>query len=365
MLTNDQVFLEAFRYSTTSVATLDLYTGTTLIEAGVKITGGTVNAVRKGNARRTFDCVIAMNYWEDLPVSVFSSRVAVRIGIEVAPGVPRTLPEGVFRVETATRHRQGEIAISGTSLEAYVIDDRFFTPRTPVKGGSTIVTIQNLIIESLPEAAFVVTATKDKPVAMTAPWERERWEAVTALADSIDAEVYCGANGSFIIADKPSLAAADQTPVWRVNAGPDGVLVTEDISQTRDGVYNAVVASGQSTDQDIPPVWDVVVDNNPASKTYWSGPFGHVPRFYSNPNFSTKAQCTAAATNMLIEATAEHREVNFSSAPNPALEPGDCIQLSMLDGTTENHIISDLTLPLGLGAYTAKTLASKVESVDA
>lgn len=365
MLSTDAIFLEMFRYSYTSVATLDLYTGTTLIASDVKLTTGTVNAVRKNNARRTLNCVIALNDWEDLPIDSYSSRVKVRLGLEVSPGIKRTLPQGVFRVESLSRVRHGDISISGTSLEAYVIDDRFFTPRTPTLGLSTIAGIKNLILESVPEATFLVTATQDKVIGMTAPWERERWEAVTSLADSINAEVYCAADGVFVIADKPDFSVAKQNPVWRVNAGPDGVLVSETVSQTRDKVYNAVVASGTSSDKDVPPVWDVATDNNPASKTYWGGPFGHVPRFYSNPNFTTKAQCTQAANNMLAESIAENREVDFTMAPNPALEPGDVIQLSMLDGTTENHIISEMTLPLGLGAYTAKTLASKVDITDA
>jgi Domain of unknown function (DUF5047) len=361
MLSNDQIFLEMFRYSYTAVSTLDLYTGTTLVRKDVSITGGTVSAARKSNARRTFDAVIALNDWEDLPIDTFSTRVKVNVGLEVLPGVRQTVPQGTFRVESVSRARRGEISLSGTSLEAYVIDDRFFTPRTPTKGNGTILSIKTLILESLPDTVFLVTATMDKVVGMTAPWERERWEAVTALADSINAEVYCGADGRFVIADKPDFAVINQNPVWRVNAGPDGVLVTENVSETRDKVYNAVVASGQSSDQDVPPVWDVVTDNNPNSRTYWGGPFGHVPRFYANPNFTTKAQCTSAATNMLAESVAENREVDFSMAPNPALEPGDVIQLSMLDGTVENHTISELSIPLGLGPYTAKTLASKVE----
>jgi len=357
-------FLEMLRYSNTVTAKLDLYTGTTLVQADVPISAGGVNAVRKGNARRTFNATIALNSWEEVPIDCYSSRVQVWVGIESIPGVDMVLSQGVFRVESLSREMVGAVSFTGTSLESFVIDDRFFTPRTPTKGAGTIASIKTLITESFPTAGFITTATKDKVIAMTAPWERERWDAVTALADSIDAEVYCNPNGLFVIADKPNFATLAQHPVWSVNEGPDGVRVTETVAQTRDKVYNAVVASGQSSDKDIPPVWDAVTDNNPQSKTYWNGLFGHVPRFYSNPNFTTKAQCTAAATNMLAESIAENRTIDFTMLPNPALEPGDAILVSMLDGTTENLILDELSMPLGLGAYTAKTLASKGELAE-
>ena len=322
MQTASSQFLEMLRYSHTAVSTMDLYSGTTLVRANVPISDGSIDAVRKNNVRRTLNASIALADWEDLAIDTYASRVQIWVGLEITPGIPITLSQGIFRVDDISRQRLKQMSISGSSLESYVVDDRFFTPRTPPKGSGTIASIKSLIVESIATATFKTTATQDKVVGMTAPWERERWEAITSLADSINAEVYCDPNGVFVIANKTNFVTATQVPVWSVDVGESGVLVTETESQTRDKVYNGVVASGQSSDQDIPPYWDVVTDNNPNSKTWWGGPFGHVPRFYSNPNFTTKAQCTAAATNMLAEATAENRNVDFTALPNPALERG-------------------------------------------
>lgn len=359
MQTDDLVYLDMFRYSHTVSTTVDFYEGTSLIQSDIPISQGSVQASRKSNVRRTCDFTIALNDWEEVPINPFTSRIKIYTGLEVTPGIRRVLPMGYYRVENISRQRKGEIAVSCSSLEVYVIDDRFFTPRSPTQGMSTIQAIKNLILESLPDAVFQVTATKDKVVGMTAPWERERWEAVTALADSIDAECYCNMKGTFTIADKIQFNVATMQPVWRVNAGPDGVLVTQTESLTRDKVYNAVVASGQSSDENVPPVWDVATDNDPNSLTYWGGAFGHVTRFYANPNFTTKAQCTSAANNMLLEAKAAEAEINFTMLPNPALEPADPVAITMIDGSVETHIIDDMTVPLGLGAYSAKTLAFK------
>lgn len=363
MQDTDEQFLEMLRYSHTAVSTIDLYDGETLIQRDIPVADGSVEAVRKNNVRRSFSASIATQEWEDFPVNTFSSRMQVWVGMEIAPGVSRTLSQGIFRINDLSRQRLHSFDVSGSSFEAYIVDDRFFTPRTPTKGTSTIVSIKALILESIPTAVFKTTATQDKVVGMTAPWERERWEAITSLADSINAEVYCDPNGVFVIADKTDFVTGTQIPVWRVDVGPTGVMVTENLVHTRDKVYNGVVASGQSSDQDIPPVWDVVTDNNPKSKTYWGGPFGHVPKFYSNPNFTTKEQCTSAATNMLAEATAENCNLDFTMLPNPALEPGDVVELRRMDGKIENHVVDSMTIPLGLGTWSVKTLASKLETV--
>jgi Domain of unknown function (DUF5047) len=359
MLTDDSEFLEMLRYSHTVASTVDLYTANVLVKADIPIVDGSVTATRKANARRSFDLTIGLHDWETLDIDCYKSRVKINIGIELIPGVRRTLPQGFFRVDGVQRSVLGDLQVSGTSLESYVIDDRFFTPRTPPKGSGTIASIQALIVESMPDATFTVTATKDKVVGMTAPWERERWEAVTALADSIDAEVFCAPTGLFVIQDKVDFGNTDVQAVWTVDAGPDGVLVSLTENHTRNQVYNAVVASGQSSDQDVPPVWDVATDNNPASPTWWGGPFGHVTRFYANPNFTSKDQCTAAAQNLLAESIAENCEVNFGMLPNPGLEPGDAIRVRTLNRTTRVHAIDELTIPLGLGSFSAKTLLMK------
>jgi hypothetical protein len=365
MLAADPLVLDMFRYSRKQVCRVDLFHGTTLDIRGLKVVSGSVGSDRKANVRRTLDCVLALDSWDDLPLDVYHSRAQVWLGVETSPDKVALFPCGVFRINQLSRTRRGEISITGDSLEAYVIDDRFFTPRTPTKNASTLAAIQGLIRESLPDAIFHITATQDKPIHMTAPWDRDRWEAVTILADSIDAEVYNRADGRFVIANKLSFNTAAAKPVWKVTAGQTGVLVSESVNNSRERVYNAVVAHAQNSATNVPPVWAAVVDANPASRTYWHGLYGHVPRFYSNPNFSTKAQCLSAAKNMLSEAIAENRTLDFTMVPNPALEVGDVVAVSIMDGTIENHMIDTLNIPLGLGTWSAGTLISKSTETDA
>jgi Domain of unknown function (DUF5047) len=357
-------FLDLFRYSRRVSTRFDLYTGGTLVVRDILITDGSIKASRKDNARRTLSATIAMQPWETLPIDVYSSRIMVWLGLELDVHTPRLIPAGFFRVNTINRDQVKSFGIEGTSFEAYVIDDKFFAPRKPPTGTSTIAAIQTLIRESFAGAVFVITATHDKAIAMTAPWERERWEAVTSLADSIAAEVYCDTLGQFVIRDAPSFDPAKQVPVWAVNAGPNGVLVTENMIDTRAAVYNAVVVTASSSGADAPVVWAVAQDTEPTSMTRWSGPYGHAVQHYSNANITTLAQCQQISVNMLDEATAVNHSVDFSMVPNPALEPDDVVVLTHLDGTKVNHIIDSLDIPLGLGEWTATTAVNKIDVGD-
>jgi hypothetical protein len=116
---------------------------------------------------------------------------------------------------------------------------------------------------------------------------------------------------------------------------------------------------GQSSESAVPPWSAVSYDLDPESPTVWGGPFGKKPLIYQDDLLDTKEKCQAKADELLAFYRAEDRYLDFSAIPNPALEPDDVVQVSMLDGTTENHLITRMTIPLGLGAWTADTLSNK------
>jgi hypothetical protein len=129
---------------------------------------------------------------------------------------------------------------------------------------------------------------------------------------------------------------------------------------TADKVYNAVMARGENTEANIAPVSVLVVDNDSGSPTYWSGPFGRRPLFYSSSVLTTTAACTAAATLLLRSATAPNASADISSLPNPALEVGDVLRVVYPDGSKELHQIASFSVPLDVGGtFTIQTISAK------
>ena len=142
----------------------------------------------------------------------------------------------------------------------------------------------------------------------------------------------------FAIARRPKFEGTQ--PVAKLDEGPDGVLIELSTEVSREDVYNAVVASYQSSDPDLPRISAVAYDDNPASSTYYGGPFGkRVLILDADETLTTRALCRAKAKAVLEQRRFPERELNLSAVPNPALEPDDIIQITMLDGTIENHMI--------------------------
>jgi hypothetical protein len=145
-------------------------------------------------------------------------------------------------------------------------------------------------------------------------------------------------------------------PVWEVMAGRGGALLKLSRRLTREGVYNAVVATGEGGDT-LDPARGIAIDANPASPTYFYGRFGRVPRFMTSPFIATDAQAFTAAQSELRKYLGLPYDVSLAAVPNPALEPNDPIlTLANVREARRTHIIDTLTIPLTAdGAMTAQT----------
>jgi hypothetical protein len=132
------------------------------------------------------------------------------------------------------------------------------------------------------------------------------------------------------------------------------VLVTSARRLTSKGVYNAVVASGEATDTN-PPVSAVAIDNDPNSPTYFYGPFGKVPRFYSSPFITSTDQAFSAASTDLRRQFGLPYTISLDAIPHPGLEVWDPVRVlpSVRDSWT-THALETMTIPLTHdGAMTA------------
>lgn len=363
MLKATPLLRAASRYSRTMHAQVDVYRGATLTHLDVPVTAGTLTADRSSQIRLSASLTLAMPWERDTDIGTRQHRFKVFRGVH-SIGVSDRLQLGEFRVDEVQRDETGLISLSGSGLESYVIDARFIQPRTPPRGVSTIAYIQQLIQEALPSVVVRARTTRDRKITATAPWDMERWDAVDALASSIDAEVFCNASGEFIIADEPDLLS--EVPVYFVNEGEDGVLVGRATKDTRDQVYNAVSVSGASTDPNVLPVWGWAYDSDPASETYYyadplTGGFGQVPRFLESSFFTTDAQCVKSAEGLLTQSLAANKTLNWSSVPLVFLEVGDTVSVQMHDKGFENHLIQKLSCSLEIeGTLNCETLSSKV-----
>jgi Domain of unknown function (DUF5047) len=362
MLAASSILRQASGYSHTLECVVDFYQNGVLAWESAPVVGGTLTADRGATVRLNCDLTVAIEEWAELPVDNRGGRFKVRRGLGTL-GFRESLQLGEFRIDDIKRPSTGVVSITGSGLESYIVDARFLTPRTPAYGASTIDQIRTLVTEVLPDAQFELRNTRDKRVTATATWDRDRADAIEALANSIGAEVWVNSAGHWVISDRPNPLIG--SPVYLADEGVGGVLIGRTETDTRDRVYNAASVSGQSSDQNVPPVWAWAADLNTASPTYFYGPFGQKPIFYSSQFFTATAQCQAYADALLAESLAANVKLDFSVIPVDFLEVGDLIGVRDRRGRMQALLLQSFRAGLGVdGGMSCETLSSKTLIAD-
>jgi hypothetical protein len=326
--------------------------------------GGSVTVDRSQAIRRT--CTVTCPDPSLIPrtpsdqLATYGARLRIARGVEYGDGTSELVPLGVFRLDSVDGDvSDGPVTLQGKGLEVVVQDDRF---TTRYRASGTVVTAITSLIRRSIIGADVISEITD--TAIGARWfdvEADPWAGCQEIAAAAGAEVYANADGVFVIRVMPDLAAVD--PVWAVEATEGGVYISGDRAMTSDGVHNAVLARGESTSDSIPPVSYLATDSDPNSPTYWGGPYGRRPLFYSSSTLTTLAACQNAARLKLAEAKAPNAGGDISSLPNPALEPGDVLRVVHEDGSRELHQVASFSVPLDIGGdFPISTISAKEDA---
>ncbi|WP_228973404.1 DUF5047 domain-containing protein [Streptomyces sp. DH12] len=344
-------FGQALTQSHTMVSRVDAHYAGAVTMTDLPIADGSVIVDRGSKARRTLSLTVAdpsLLPWDAAdPLAVYGQQLVVSRGIRFTSGAVEMIPLGTFRInEPSGDTLYGPVTISGQSMECAVIDDVFDVPTSTKGVGTCVAAIEWLIHQTLPGAVVVnLTAGARNPACAVVAWDAgaNRWDAVVQVATAMQAEVYVDALGRFVITDMPNVLSS--AAVWDIAEGEGGTLMASARTMSRTAVYNSVVASGENTSGNTPPVSAFARDTNPISPTRWGGPFGKVTKHISSGLWTTTAACQAAANAALFDAVAPNIQTSIDAAPNPALEGGDVIRVAHA-GRKELFLVQSLTIPL-------------------
>ncbi|MGY1579138.1 DUF5047 domain-containing protein [Streptomyces sp. MN13] len=327
-------------------------------------TGGSVTVDRGQAIRRT--CTVTIADPALIPrtpadqLATYGARLRISRGIDYGDGSSELVPLGVFRLDSVDGDvSEGPVTLAGKDLSAIVADDKFTSPYTAT--GTVVGAVTALIQRSIPDAGVLGQIT-DQPIGKrTFDVEADPWAGCQEIAAAAGAEVYANADGTFVIATLPDLLTA--TPVWAVEATEGGVYISGNRAMTSDGVHNGVLARGENTSENTAPVSYLATDDDPTSPTYWSGPFGRRPMFYSSSTLTTVNACAQAANLKLAAGKAPNASGDISSLPNPALEPGDVLRVMHEDGSRELHQVASFSVPLDVGGnFPISTISAKEDA---
>lgn len=339
---------------------VNLYRGAEVVAEDVAITSGSVTVDGTSNVRRTLDLEVAD---PDLLTLLDPYAVDARVwrGLRYGNNLTEWCPVGVFRLWDVQQTEPGSsITVNAQDWGALVDGDQFLHPDASPKNVTVVSEIER-ILEGAGFPGLVDQTGSTELVGERLTWEEGRWDAINALAASLDAVVYFNQIGTPVLApDQPG------DPVWTVDAGETGVLVKTAASVTRDGVYNCVIAEGEHPNGN--PVRAIVKDLDPSSPTYWrddptAGGFGHSVRKENNAAWNTQAKVSRAATRLLRQSIGKIRTVDVSAVPNPALDAGDVISVVHLSGTTETLVADAFPVPLIGGDFTINSRSRRTLTV--
>lgn len=284
----------------------------------------------------------------------YGNELFVECGIELTNGSVEIVSQGYFRIDSVEQSNapHGTVRVIGYDRMKGVVEARLTAPVSFAAGTTVADIFDVLIFEVYPlatvefdDALFAASTLTSTQVA-----EESRFDFLNNIVTSNGNIMYWDHRGILVVKQSPDPTVS----VWDVNAGTQGVLVNSTRAVSREGVYNAVVALGESVN-DTPPVRAIAYDSDPSSPTYWFGNYGKVPRFFSSSFITTYDQALGAAQGILKKTLGLPHSVNFTSISNPALEPLDAITINQLD-VVALHVIETLVIPLSAQrALTATT----------
>lgn len=325
---------------------------------------GTVTLDSSADVRGTLDLTLA----EAWPAGVttadlvpYGTELAVSRGVVFGNGAIERAPLGIYRITSVEQDAApaGPLRVTASDRMAGLVEAKLLAPVQYLASQTYGDVIADLVQAVYPAAVIEWDDTTDADtLGRAAVVEDDRFAFIKDLVTAVGKVAYFDYRGVLVIRDPPDPGA----PVWDVGAGANGVLVTAGRSLTRDGMYNGVVATGEAIDATAPPT-GTATDDDPASVTWWEGPFGKVPTAFSSPILKTDAQAAKAAAAILARSLGRPYSVDFSAVPNPALEPLDAVRViypPVLGRSPtvarEVHVLDQLRIPLGSGtALTAST----------
>lgn len=320
-------------------------------EGRLPIIGGDVTVDTTADVQATVDLTTIYPWPTDAskPGTPYGQEVYIERGIQYGLGTTEWVGLGYFRIDAVeqTGRPDGSIRISGSDRMAMVRDARAYQPQQFGAGTSVGGLIDFVVQDAMPTGTTLVSvydwSAYTDTIGTVQILDEDRLAFLQDVVASRGKVMYWDYAGRLQVKAAPSTTSA---PVWSVNKGKDGVLVSMSRKLSRDQVYNAVVARGDATGE-LPPVQGIAYDNDPGSPTYWDGPFGLVPKFYSSSFITTTDQANSAAASILNQSNGLPYTVSFESVPNPALEGYDVISLEFSDSeAVENHILDRITYAL-------------------
>lgn len=266
------------------------------------------------------------------PLAPYGQQLAVTGIVASLPSADllEPVPCGMFRVETAEADYQwarhiptrklyptgGLVRVSALDCLADLVAAEFTGPTAPA---GTVQQAMEELCDGYVGVDVSMLPTSRVPDSVT--YEDSKWEAVKALAALADLIPVPTRDGSLTF-----LSPLPSTPVWDITIDA-GTLVAATLAHDRDGLVNAVWATGEEDYDGTTPIRALAEETDGPFRT--SGPMGMQLARTQNTFWTTPAQARSGARAELAKSIRERSvRIPFQSMWNPALDVLDTVRLT-------------------------------------
>lgn len=317
------------------------------------LASGSVSADRNGDVLRTANLTVDPSMVDD-PVlgprlNPFGSIVKLWRGIRYPDNSVESYQIFTGRIDSVHRSIDG-VTLDCSDLAANVIDFRFPLPYTVTDGddiNTAAATMIGLCFQKWTPPPDILFDTPTSVLVRSGQtFEQERGDALNQLMKTIGSEWFADPTGTFHLRAMPAVIPANAVPVWVVDSGDSGVIVTNSFNTDRQNVANFIVVDGEPVDGEVGAngIW---FDTDTNSPTWSGGPYGVVTGYFSGQAVDTTYAAQQLAATLGANSIAKGDQVEVTCIPNPKIAPGDIVRvLSPRQKIDKMYFVQSFDMPL-------------------
>lgn len=323
----------------------DIYRAGALVVQGLQVLGGTVNVDATAAVRRRCTVTIVDPDGTLTPstaadeLAPYGNELRISRGIVLDTG-PEILPLGVFSIAAVSVIDEGHriIRVTGYDRSRKVARARFTEPYVVAEGTNYSTAIKALLESRVDGLTFLLSSTSFTTPALVFAEDADPWAEATKMAKAIGFELFFGPDDITVLRPEPDPANAPLA--WEYVDGENATFVAIENTLSDEPGYNGVVVIGEHPSL-AAPVRAEAWDADPASPTYYLGPYGRVPTFVRSQFISTTTQAQDAADAQLQRVLGGTEQLRFTAIPNPAHEAGDVVRVVRDELGLDDFVVLD------------------------
>lgn len=239
-----------------------------------------------------------------------------------------------------------QVAVSASDRSLIVSRARWVETYKVDSGTNVVDAITELLEDRYDDVQtrFIPQATTVNKSILGTSAENDPWKDAQDIAAAGGLTLYFDGEGVAVLAASEDYENATPDAFYAEN--DEAMVLTLTRRLTNEQTYNAVVATAEGSET-ADTYRALVTDDDPSSPTYYGGPFGKVPRFFSSSLMTTQAAVEAAAASLLAKYKGVPESVEWTQIVDPSLDADDVIALTNTGAKVDRYMVIDrLTIPL-------------------